>query len=148
MLTHWRTFKPFEDLLSLHNRIDRFFREDPRGSEQSNAATTGTWSPAADIFETTDEYVFKLDVPGLSKEDVKVEIENGVLTISGTRKEDKEAKKEDYLRIESYEGAFSRSFTLPKNVDAEKVVANIKNGVLELRVGKAEEMKPKTIPIS
>ncbi|MCP5048682.1 MAG: Hsp20/alpha crystallin family protein [bacterium] len=149
MLTHWKSFKPFEDLLSFQNRIDRFFGERPHREEEksSGAYSTGTWSPAADIFETKDEYVFKLDVPGLSRDDVNVEFENGVLSINGERKEEKEVKEENYHRIESYSGSFSRKFNLPKNADAKNIAATIKDGVLELRVAKAEEMKAKSIPI-
>jgi HSP20 family protein len=148
MLTHWKTVKPFADLLSLQNRINRLFGDTTRDIINRDIGDRETWNPATDILETQDEYVFKLDVPGLSKEDVNINFEKGVLTISGEKKENREIKKDDYHRIESFSGKFSRSFTLPQNIDAEKISASIKDGLLELRVGKSEAKKPKSIPIS
>jgi HSP20 family protein len=106
-----------------------------------------TWYPPTDIYETKDEFVFKLEVPGLAKDDVKIELNSSTLSITGERKGNEEVNKEDFHRLESYSGKFCRSFSLPKNIDSKKVSARIKDGILELRVPKAEEAKPKSIPI-
>ncbi len=144
-ITRW---KPFGDLINIHDRInrlfeDRFFKDSEMGSDSLLC-----WYPVADIYETKDEYVFKLEVPGLSKDDVSIEFYSNTLTVKGERKEEKDVKKEDYHRIESYCGTFSRSFSIPQNVDTAKISANMKDGILELRIPKIEEKKAKAIPIS
>jgi HSP20 family protein len=143
-LVRW---KPFGDLVSMHDRINRLFEDAFKGVEQSTDPLA-SWYPAADIYETKDDYVFKLEVPGLSKDDIKIELNNNTLSIAGEKKEENEVKKESYHRIESYSGKFSRSFTLPKNIDSKKVSANMKNGILELHIPKAEEQKTQAVPIT
>lgn len=140
-------WKPFGDLLSIHDRINRLF-EDQFFQDSEKGSSLASWYPTTDIFETKDEYVLKMEVPGLSKDDVKIELTDNTLTLKGERKEDKEIKKENYHRMESYCGTFCRSFTLPQNVDAKKIDANMRDGILELRIPKAEEKKPRSIPIS
>ncbi len=140
-------WKPFGDLVSMHDKINRLFQDAFNEFDQGSDSLT-SWYPATDIFETKDDYVFKLEVPGLSKNDVNIELNDNTLTIKGEKKEEKEIKKENYHRIESSSGKFSRSFTLPRNIDAKKVNANMENGILELRVAKAENKKAKAIPIS
>lgn len=143
-LVRW---KPFGDLVSMHDRINRLFEDAFKGAEHS-ADPLASWYPAADIYETKDDYVFKLEVPGLSKDDIKIELNNNTLSIAGEKKEENEVKKENFHRIESYTGKFSRSFTLPRNIDPKKVNANMKNGILELHIPKAEEQKTQAIPIT
>lgn len=143
-LTHWR---PFGGLATMHDKINRLFDDSFRDIEKGNDAMS-TWYPTVDVFEKKDEYVFKLEVPGLSKDDINVEFHNNTLTVQGEKKEDKEVKEENYHRIESFKGKFSRSFTLPKNINSKKIDAKMKDGVLELRVAKAEEAKAKSIPIN
>jgi len=140
-------WKPFGDIVSLYDRVNRLFEDEFMRDKPKNTASFESWYPTADIFENREEYVFRMEVPGLKKEDVNVEFHNNVLTVRGEKKEDVEVKKEDYHRIESFSGSFSRSFTLPKNVDTEKINASMKDGILELRVAKAEETKAKAIPI-
>ncbi|MCP4219475.1 MAG: Hsp20/alpha crystallin family protein [bacterium] len=106
------------------------------------------WNPATDIYETEDGYVLKLEVPGISKEELKIEAKEGKLTIQGERKENKEINKENYFRVESHSGKFSRTFKLPGNSDAKSIGATLKNGVLELRIAKPEEKKPKAVTIN
>ena len=144
-LVSWKPMSPFGDWSSRNRQISRLFDEafGDIGNE-----TLPTWYPAADIYETKDDYVFKLEVPGLNKDDINVELKDHTLSIKGEKKEEKEVKKDDYHRIESYSGTFSRSFVLPKDIDSKKVNASLKDGVLELRVPKTEEQKPKAIPIS
>jgi HSP20 family protein len=143
-LVQW---KPFGDLLSMQERVNRLFEDEHRRSLAGSAESLGSWYPATDIFETKDNYVFKMEVPGLTKEDIDVEFHNHVLSIKGEKKEEKEVEKENYHRIESYSGAFTRSFSLPKDADADKIEASMKDGILELRVAKAEEKKAKAISI-
>jgi HSP20 family protein len=140
-------WKPFGDLVSMHNKINRLFGDTFSDMEREQDSFS-SWYPATDIFETKDDYVFKLEVPGLSKDEIQVELNNNTLSIKGEKKEEKKLKKEDYHRIESFTGSFSRSYSLPKNVDAKNIKANMKDGILELRVAKAEETKPKAISIS
>lgn len=144
----WKPRTQFRDIMSMQNRINRLFDYDFFEDTEEGTGTLSTWYPKSDIYETKDEYVFKLEVPGLSKDDVNVEFNGNTLSIKGERKEEKEMKKDDYRRIESCRGSFSRSFTLPDNIESKKINGTMKNGVLELRVAKAEEKKPKTIPIS
>lgn len=150
-LVTWKPMRPFGGLTSMHNRINRLF-EDAflRGYDADREDTDAltTWHPTTDIYETKDDYVFKIELPGLSKDDIKVEIKDNTLSIKGERKEEKEVKEEDYHRVERCSGTFFRSFSLPQNVDSKKTNATMKNGILELRVAKAEEAKPKSIPIS
>ena len=131
----------------MHDKINRLFQDAFYDFDQGGDSLT-SWYPAADIFETKDDYVFKLEVPGLSKDDVNIELNDNTLTIKGEKKEEKEIKKENYHRIESSSGKFSRSFTLPRNIDTKKVNAKMEEGILELRVAKAEDKKAKAIPIS
>jgi HSP20 family protein len=144
-LVSWKPMSPFGDRFSGNRQISRLFDE---AFGDTGNETLPTWYPAADIYETKDDYVFKLEVPGLNKDDINVELKDHTLSIKGEKKEEKEVKKDDYHRIESYSGTFSRSFVLPKDIDARKVNASLKDGVLELRVPKTEEQKPKAIPIS
>jgi HSP20 family protein len=107
-----------------------------------------SWYPAADIYDTKDNYVLKIEVPGLSKKDVNIEVEDNILSVKGERKEEKDEKKDGYRRTERHSGVFYRAFRLPRNVDAGKIGASLKDGILELKVAKPEEIKPKNIPIS
>lgn len=140
------TWKPFGDLLSLHDRINRVFEDQYRRDIDNKNGSFESWYPATDVMETKDDYVFKLEVPGLSKDDIKVEFNNNILSISGEKKKD-DYKDEQCHRVESFSGSFSRSFTLPKNTDGEKIAAKMKDGILELRISKAEEKKARTIAI-
>lgn len=137
----------FGDMLSTYDRINRFFEDAFREFGDESESLT-SWCPAADIYETDDDYVFKLEVPGIPKDDIDIDLQNNTLTIKGERKEDNEVKKENYHRVESYSGSFSRSFALPRNVDVNKINATMKDGVLGLRIAKAEEQKAKAITIS
>ncbi len=140
---------PFRDLVNLQERINRIFSETAksvsRGGEED--LESSVWVPAVDIRETDEGYILKVDLPGMKKEDIQVDISDNTLTIKGERKIESEAKKEDYVRIERIYGAFSRSFALPPNVDASKIKAKYENGVLELVLPKKEEAKPKKINI-
>jgi HSP20 family protein len=105
------------------------------------------WAPPVDIFETQDQLVVRAEVPGVRKEDLDVGIENGVLTLHGQRQQDTDVKEDSAFRLERVYGAFTRSFSLPTTVDATKVAATYKDGVLEVRVPKAETAKPTRVEI-
>jgi HSP20 family protein len=123
--------------------FDTFF-SDPAGE----ALTARTWTPPVDIQETDDAYRLQAELPGLSKDDIQITLENNVLRLSGERKLEKDVKDENYHRIERTYGSFSRSFALPHQVSSEKVEATFENGVLSVLVPKAETAKPRHINIS
>ena len=143
-----RFWDPMKELSSLQNRMNRVF-EETFGSPlyRGGQPGVGTWSPAVDIFETGDEIVVKAEVPGLAKDEVRVEVENGVLTLHGERKFEREVKEENYHRVERTYGTFSRSFTLPSTVDSARIEARFKDGILEVTLPKAEDAKPKRIDV-
>ena len=107
----------------------------------------GEWSPQVDIAETEKEFVIKAEIPEVKKEDVKVTVENGVLTIRGERKQEAEEKGKKFHRVERHYGSFTRSFTLPDNVDAANIKASFKDGMLALQIQKTVEAKPKSIEV-
>ena len=144
-LVRW---KPFGDLFSMHERINRLFEDEYRRDLPESTESLASWYPATDVYETKDGYVFKMEIPGLAKDDINVEFNNNVLSVKGEKKEDKEVEKENYHRIESYSGSFSRSFTLPRDADPAKINAALKDGILELKIAKAEEKKAKAISIN
>jgi HSP20 family protein len=117
----------------------------PLGVEETLPLTT--WTPICDIYETEKEIVVKLEIPGIKKEDVKVSLENNLLTIHGERKFEEEVKKENFHRVERNYGEFLRSFTLPATVDATKILAESKDGLLTVTLPKREEAKPKMIEV-
>ncbi len=141
-------FRPYNDLWDMYGKISKLFEEDLVKSGEESPMSSRCWAPVTDIYETKEDYVFKVELPGVSKEEVKVELEGDKLSISGERKEEKEIKREEYHRIERYCGSFARSFQLPKNANGQGVKASMKDGILELRIPKQEEAKAKAIPIN
>ncbi len=130
-------------------RLNKLFEESfgPLAFPTEEALSLSGWTPSCDIFETDNEIVVKAELPGVKKEDVKVGIEDGVLSINGERKFEEETKKENYLRVERSYGAFMRSFTLPTRIDSSKVTAEFKDGLLKVMLPKREEAKPKGIEV-
>jgi HSP20 family protein len=106
------------------------------------------WVPPMDLVEAEDHFVLKADLPGLTEEDVNIEVQDGTLTISGQRKAEHEEREKGWYRIERSFGSFNRSLTLPDGVDADRIEASFSHGVLELRIPKPEERKPRRIEIS
>ena len=141
-------WEPFRDLLSNQKDFDRFFRDSFSPFFREGDLSTRTWAPAVDIYEDNNNLVLKADLPGVDPKDVDIKVENGTLYLSGERKFEKEVKEENYHRVERSYGAFSRSFSLPNSIDAEKVVAEYKDGQLILTLPKREEAKPKTIKVN
>src|SRR5689334_14537955 len=141
-------WEPLRDLASIQNEMNRLFgtvfdAPAPGG----NGNTLRRWMPAMDLVETDDQFVLRADLPGLSEGDVNIEVEDGVLTVSGERKAEHEEKKEGYYRVERSFGSFRRSLTLPDGVDPESVTASVDKGVLEVRIPKPEDRKPRKVAI-
>jgi HSP20 family protein len=132
-------------MTSAQRELDRLLRGIFSPSE--GEVSTRTWAPPVDIYEDGDNLVLKAELPGLSPDEVQVRVENNTLYLKGERKFDKEVKEQNYHRVERSYGTFTRTFTLPNSVDADKVAANFKDGVLTLTMPKKEEAKPKTIKI-
>ena len=132
----------------LEDIFDRYMRVvgHPRAGSQE-VIGTGDWAPRVDIAETDKAFEIKAEIPEVNKEDVKVTVHNGVLTIQGERKQEKEQKGKKFHRVERLYGSFTRSFTLPDNVDETKISASFKDGVLNLQIQKTEEAKPKSIEV-
>ncbi len=139
--------RSYGDLLDMYEKINRLFENDFPGQDPNNQLVPGYWFPATDIFETKDDFVFKIELPGISKDDITVELSGDNLTVKGERKEE-EVTKEEFHRIERCGGPFSRSFTLPKNANGEKMIASMRDGILELRIPKQEKTETKAIPIN
>lgn len=135
---------PLQELVAMSNRLNRAINDPytPRTED-----SFGAWTPPVDIFERQDHLVIRAEVPGVHKEDMDVRIENGVLTLHGERKEENEVKAENAHLMERVHGTFTRSFSLPTTVEAAKVTATYRDGVLEVTVPKVETAKPKKIEI-
>lgn len=145
-LTRWDPFKEMDDL---HNRMARLWGLAPARTAEGGqeTMTVATWAPSVDILEDEKEWLIKADLPEVRKEDVNVTVENGVLTITGERKFEKEEKNKRYHRVERAYGNFVRSFTLPDGADGSKVSAEFKDGVLKVHLPKGEKAKPKSIEV-
>jgi HSP20 family protein len=145
MITRWND--PSRELESFRNQISRLFGETFPTSRADEAPSLAAWAPPVDITETPDQLVFQVELPGFSQEDLSLRAENGVLTLEGERKFEKESEKKAYHRVERAYGRFVRAFSLPVNVDPEKINATLVDGLLTVELPKREEAKPKSIPI-
>jgi HSP20 family protein len=145
VITRW---DPFREFSTLQDRMNRLFRESygPEGREES--LTTTTFAPPVDVYEDEHSVTLKIEVPGIDEKDIDVRIENNVLTVHGERKFEKEEKEENFRRVERQYGSFTRTFTLPTTVDAEKVSANYDKGILKIALPKKAEAKPKQIKVN
>src|SRR2546422_5619487 len=128
------------------NRLFGTLFDSPTGAGRRGALRR--WIPAIDLVEEGEQYVLRADLPGLSEDEVKVEVQDNVLTISGERKSEREQRKGGYYRVERASGAFSRSLALPEGVDEDGIEAHFDKGVLEVRVPKPEQRKPRRVAIS
>lgn len=137
---------PFRELAAMQDRMARLFGDAYLRDEDTGFR--GTWTPAVDIFETEQhDLVLKAELPGLNRDDIEVTVENSTLVLKGSKKFEAEVKEENYRRVERSYGTFHRSFTLPNTVDASKVSADYRNGVLTVRLPFREEAKPRTITV-
>ncbi len=138
---------PFRDLMTLQDEVNRLFRRSFFRGVEPASETLATWAPAIDMYETDDKLVVEVELPGLDAKDVDISLEDDILHIKGERKFASEVKEENYHRIERAYGMFERTIPLPRKVDEDKVVATVSDGVLRIDMPKAEEAKPKKIPI-
>ncbi len=144
-----QVWSPFGDVWDLQDEVNRLFRSFGGGMARRNEEGTenALWAPSVDIAEDKEAVKITAELPGMRQGDVKINVENGVLTLRGERKFSDETKKENYCRIERSYGAFSRSFSLPPTVEPDRIKATMKDGLLEILVPKKEEAKPKEIQI-
>ena len=138
---------PFGELEELQTRLNRLFNDVPMRRAETNGPFFADWAPAVDIQESGTEYLIKVELPEMKKEDVKVEVLDGVLTIEGERTQEKEEPGKKFHKVERSYGKFVRQFALPTEVEAAKVQAEYKDGVLNVHLPKTSETKPKTIQV-
>jgi HSP20 family protein len=143
-LTRFDRWEPFEELTALRNRMDRVLS---RIADPEKELFDATWAPITDVVETKDAVVLKAEIPGLKEKDISIEVENGVVTIQGQREFEGETESKGFRRIERAYGKFLRSFTLPPNVEPDKIHASYVNGLLEVVIPKSEVAKPKKIKL-
>ena len=145
-ITRWDPVREMEDF---SNRLSSFFGRTPvrRENGQEESITVAEWAPAVDVTEDDKEYLITAELPEVKKEDVKVSVQKGVLSISGERKIEKEDKKKKYHRVERAYGTFVRTFTVPEDADVEKIQAEFKDGMLKVHIPKSEKAKPKEIDV-
>ena len=145
VLTRW---DPFKEMDELHRRLNSLFHlGQGRTSNGNENMTVAEWSPVVDITEDEKSYLIKAELPEVKKEDVKVTVEKGVLTLSGERRLEREEKGKKYHRLERAYGSFFRSFGIPDDADASNVLAEFKDGVLSVRLNKSEKALPKSIEV-
>ena len=135
------------DILDMQREINRLFDDFFRTDRDGSSLLAPAWSPAVDIIEEDDAFVAKAELPGVNKDDVKITMQDTVLTIRGEKREEKRAKDGNVQRLERFSGSFQRSFSLPKSVKSDKIDAEYKDGILTIRMPKAEEAKPKQIEV-
>lgn len=145
----WKPFRelaPFREFERMRREMDRlwdsFFERRPTKAEEA-----GEFLPALDLAETDNELVVKCEVPGLEPKDIDISLSDGMLTIKGEKKQEREEKQADYHLVERSYGTFTRSIQLPKEVQSEKISASYKNGILKINLPKSEEAKKKEIKI-
>ncbi len=140
---------PFRNVAALQDRINRIFDESfSRTADLDDDISMSAWKPLVDIYETDEAIILKVELPGIKKDDVSVEVKDNVLTLKGVRTEEKEIKEKNYYRKERAFGAFSRSFNLQHRIQPDKIKARFKDGVLKIEIPKPEEEKPKQITVN
>ena len=146
--SHEALWEPFSELERLQSEMNKLFNTSlARHPQKGFGQLTEAWSPAIDIYDSKDNILVRADLPGLSKDEIDISVQNDTLTIRGGKKHESEHKEKEYLRKERFYGSFYRSIALPSTVDSLKVTATYKNGVLELVLPKKEEAKPKQIKV-
>ena len=141
-------WEPVRELNTLQSEMNRLFNTIFDTPVPNETAGVRRWIPAMDLVETDNDFVLRADLPGVAEGDVNIELEDNVLTVSGERKSEHEERKEGYYRVERASGRFSRSLTLPEGVDADAIKASFEKGVLEIRIPKPEEGKPRKVAFS
>ncbi|MBF0532200.1 MAG: Hsp20/alpha crystallin family protein [Candidatus Omnitrophica bacterium] len=139
---------PFTELDHLQREMNRLFDVSfPRFLDGDTTLLGSQWAPAMDVYDSKDDIVVKADLPGLTKDEIEINIQENMLTIKGEKKKATDVREDDYVRTERYYGTFHRTIMLPSEIKAEAAKANFKNGVLELTLPKKEEAKPKQITV-
>jgi HSP20 family protein len=147
-LVRWEPVRELHSMQQEMNRLFNSFFDSPAQSGGGTGNGPRRWVPAMDLVELDDHFVLRADLPGLGEDDVKLEITDDVLTLSGERRFEHETRKEGFFRLERGAGTFSRSLTLPEGVDPEGIAASFDKGVLEVRIPKPEERKPRRVEIA
>lgn len=143
-----RWLDPFRDLTGIQERMNQIFEDAlARSRGRDEGLRTGMWTPAVDIYEKNDAVVVKAELPGVEKDQISVEVKDGILMLRGERKFERDVKEESYHRIERSYGTFLRSFSLPVSVDQDQVKATFRDGVLEVELPKREQAKPKQVKV-
>ena len=140
-------FNPFSDAVGFQSEMNRLF-DDFFPARREGNGNTALWHPTVDVHEDEHSYLIDAELPGLKKEDVKVNFQDGVLTISGERKYENESKEKNAHRVERFYGKFSRTFNFPSTINGDGISASYDNGVLKITVPKAEEVKPRQIAVN
>jgi HSP20 family protein len=146
-LVRW---EPVRELQTIQQEMNRLFSTffDPTAESPAGDGVTRRWTPAMDLVEADDHFVLRADLPGLGEDDVKIEVADDVLTLSGERRYEHADRKEGFYRLERGTGQFRRSLTLPEGVDAEAIQASFDKGVLEVRIPKPAERQPRRVEIA
>jgi HSP20 family protein len=143
------SYDPWGTLSKLQDEVNRAFQSRIGGLEQSDnsSVATSNWIPAVDIEEQTERFVITADVPGVEPEQIEITMENGILTIKGERREQRNVEESGFRRVERVSGSFYRRFSLPDSADPERITAHGKNGVLEIVIPKGEKAKARRISV-
>ena len=140
-------WEPFRELSRIQRELDRLFPRRFFGEAKDEFFAEGAWAPNIDVYETANEVIVNADVPGLDQKEIKIRVEDNTLTIEGEKKVSSEVKEEDYLSIERRYGKFKRVIPLSSSIDRDKISASFDKGVLEIKMNKKEELKPKEITV-
>lgn len=142
-------WNPWNEMMSLRNSLERMFDDRfPADRGEGREAAGGFWNPAVDVFETDEAYVINAELPGVSRENIEIDVKNRLLTVKGERGQENETRKDRCYRKERSFGRFERTFPLPGGVDTEKITAEFKNGVLKIRIPRPEGKKPRQITVN
>lgn len=144
--TSLKRVDPFQELRGIQDRMNQLFRGTYTGYDEDNL-TSGAWAPVVDIYETQDAIEMTFEIPGVNQKDIKVNIENSLLTVSGERRLEHDDRREGYHRVERSYGAFSRSFTVPSTIDPNRINAEFNSGLLRLTLAKRPESQPRAIEV-
>lgn len=146
-MAHLTRFRPFGPFPTLHRDLDRFFGDFFPALDESGETSSSVWAPRMDVSETEAVFRVELDLPGVNKDEVVVNYQDGQLTISGERRSEEKDEKENFVRLERNYGSFFRSLALPQNVQEDQIAATFKEGVLSIVIPKAEEKRTKRIKV-
>jgi len=138
---------PFRDIITLREKMNRLFEDAVTARGEEKDMISSTWTPSVDIFETENALILTAEVPGIDENNIEIKIEDNTLSLKGDRIFEKETSEENYHRIERSYGSFYRSFTLPRNINQEKIKAEHDNGVLRITMPKKPESQPKTVKV-